>query len=260
MIRFNGSYPARQKGCPQLLLPRIVLRPTGPIRSSRQGAPIDGNLVPMSDSGKLVLFEGPDGVGKSTLITYAENLLIESGVRFESLAFPGKSRGTLGWIVDRIHHNKQELGVKALTPLSLQALHIAAHLDHIETTIVPRLTEGALILLDRFWWSTWVYGIADNVSPCALESLIDAERHAWGRFVPALAFLVTRPTAFRPEHEPDRFHRLCTLYNELASRESRQHPIVTLSNDQIAESHEAIRERLRDLICATRTQETVRPT
>ena len=213
----------------------------------------------MPDPGKLVVFEGPDGVGKSTLVRYAEDFLTESDVQFESLSFPGKTFGTLGWIVDQIHHNKQQMGLDALTPLSLQALHIAAHLDHIETRVVPRLVDGALVILDRYWWSTWVYGTADKVSVQVLRTLIEAEKAAWGPFVPALAFLVTRSTPLRPEHAPESFHRLSTLYNELASQESRQHPVFTVSNDRIEESREAIRVRLCDVISAMRAREALRP-
>ncbi|HEY6767746.1 MAG TPA: AAA family ATPase [Candidatus Sulfotelmatobacter sp.] len=88
---------------------------------------------------KLVIFEGPDGVGKSTLLKATSDLLAQRKIPFLSLSFPGKTPGTLGELVDRIHHTPQDLQLNAITPLALQALHIAVHLDAIDTRIKPAL-------------------------------------------------------------------------------------------------------------------------
>jgi len=34
---------------------------------------------------------------------------------------PAKDPGTLGWVVDQIHHKPDAFGIAGLTPLSLQA-------------------------------------------------------------------------------------------------------------------------------------------
>jgi dTMP kinase len=95
----------------------------------------------VTNTAKLIVFEGPDGVGKSTLMKQTEDLLKHRGILFQSLS-PGKEHGTLGGLVDLIHHDPQQLGLGAFTPLSLQALHIAAHLDHIEARIISRRAGG----------------------------------------------------------------------------------------------------------------------
>jgi thymidylate kinase len=85
----------------------------------------------MSDVGKLIVFEGADGVGKSTLVGHTEALLRAKRVMFDSYSFPGKSLGTLGRVVDQIQRDRHSFGLTGLTDLSVQALPIAEHIDHI---------------------------------------------------------------------------------------------------------------------------------
>src|SRR5207249_4525469 len=113
----------------------------------------------MRPIGKLIVFEGPDGSGKTTLSRLFADRARELGVPCDWFAFPGREGGTLGKHVYEIHHNLQTVGVKAINPASLQLLHIAAHIDALEGRILPALKQGRHIVLDRFWWSTLVYGV-----------------------------------------------------------------------------------------------------
>lgn len=202
----------------------------------------------MPNAGKLIVFEGPDGVGKSTLVESSVKLLSTSGIALEAISFPGKSPGTLGWVVDQIHHKQQTFELAGLSDLSLQALHIAAHLDHIESRIQPILRKGAWVVLDRFWWSTWVYGHAANLDVEVLEKLIEAEKIAWKSTLPSVAFLINRTTPFRPEHTQERYSRLSALYSEIATRESNVYPVEIISNDRLEDSLQLIQKKLDELI------------
>src|SRR5713101_3899196 len=110
----------------------------------------------MTEFGNLIIFEGPDGSGKTTLSSALAETLLAKGMDCEHLAFPGREDGSLGKQVYRVHHDPRSAGIEALTPTSLQVLHIAAHIDAIESRIFPALHAGKSIILDRFWWSTWV--------------------------------------------------------------------------------------------------------
>jgi dTMP kinase len=195
----------------------------------------------MPKTGTLIVFEGPDGVGKSTLVKEAGNILNIRGISYSALSFPGKDPGTLGWLVDRIHHSPQTVNVSGLTPLSLQALHIAAHLDHIETRILPVLARGEWFILDRFWWSTWVYGTLNHAPAGVLDKLVEAEQTAWGNTLPAAAFLVRRTSAFRPEQTAGTFSELIDLYDDVAREAKKRHRVISMSNDDLATSVEIIR-------------------
>ena len=182
-------------------------------------------------AGKLVVFEGPDGVGKSTLSALAAERLRAVGNPCELMTFPGREPGTLGRLVYDLHHTPAMRGVQTLTPTSKQALHIAAHLDAIERRIRPLLESGIHVLLDRFWWSTWVYGAVAGMDRQLLRRLIDVERAFWGDLQPAVAILICRDHPLcRTDERLDHWQRLAAEYAELASAESRAHRVDVLEN------------------------------
>jgi len=179
---------------------------------------------------QLIVFEGVDAAGKSAVCAEYLSVLKMRGISARLLSFPGKTPRTLGQLVYALHHDAPSLGVDHLTPASLQALHIAAHLDAIESVIVPSLEAGETIVLDRYWWSTWVYGIVGGIRPEILEALIEAERRAWGKWQPGLLFQVTRATPLREEHL-EIWGKLHQEYDALVEQESGKYPIQILSNE-----------------------------
>src|SRR5439155_12811025 len=101
--------------------------------------------------------------------------LSANGFLCEWVSFPGREIGTLGKLVYEIHHDAAKAGVKAIDPTSLQLLHIAAHIDAIEARILPALKQGRHVVLDRFWWSTLVYGIVNGANKRSLKAMIEVE-------------------------------------------------------------------------------------
>jgi dTMP kinase len=190
---------------------------------------------------QLVVFEGPDGVGKSELAARFESWLVEHGFAAELLSFPGKEEGTLGKLVYDLHSDPARFHVTGLTASSLQALHIAAHLDTIERRILPSLKSNRTVVLDRFWWSTYVYGIASNVDRDVLERMIATEKAAWGIEKPSILFLIDRSQPLRPE--PSQFWAKCREeYRRLFSSERTHYPCKTIANEA------SIEETLKQLI------------
>lgn len=188
---------------------------------------------------QLIIFEGVDAAGKSTVCGQYLSSLENLGLSAKLLSFPGKASGTLGQLVYRLHHEPMSVGVNHLTPASLQALHIAAHLDAIESEIVPSLNAGKTIVLDRYWWSTWVYGMVGGIREDILQSLIEAERLAWGRWQPDLVFHVTRSSPLRNE-PAETWGKLVCGYAQLVEREADKYPIHVLSNDGMLEETVAV--------------------
>lgn len=184
-----------------------------------------------SDTGKLFVFEGPDGVGKTTLATAFAEHLTARGIPCDYMSFPGREGGTLGHLVYRLHHEADRFGVAAIQPTSLQMLHIAAHVDAIETRILPALGGGRHVILDRFWWSTWVYGVVGKANRRALRAMIRAERSCWGRTQPDAAFLIARAASLRAGEVEGRWSELCAEYRKLAEGERRRYPVRIVDND-----------------------------
>ena len=182
------------------------------------------------ETGRLVVFEGPDGVGKSDLAARFHTWLEENGFTADLLSFPGKEEGTLGKLVHELHSNPARFAVISLTATSLQALHIAAHLDAIERRIIPSLKLGRTVVLDRFWWSTHVYGIASALDREVLGRMIETEKAAWGVTKPAVLFLIDRSRPLRLE--PSEFWIKCRdTYQQLFSAERTQYPCETIANE-----------------------------
>ena len=180
--------------------------------------------------GRLIVFEGHDSVGKSTLAEHLTNRLREAGIPSKLFAFPGRDPGSLGRFVYDLHHDPRGLGLGEVNPTSLQVLHIAAHVDAIERKILPALRAGTWVVLDRFWWSTWVYGAAFGVPEPSLEAMIELEQLHWGKFKPYVLFLVERESGV-----PDDGNGLQERYRKLATREQLQSRVITLVNDSSIE-------------------------
>jgi thymidylate kinase len=180
--------------------------------------------------GRLIVFEGPDGVGKSTLAAWFVDRLVGAGEPAELKSFPGNDPGSLGRLVYDIHHRSLDFGIERMTDASKQILHIAAHIDAIECSIKPAIQAGRTIVLDRFWWSTFVYGAVGGVPRRILELMIEVEKEAWQPLLPDIAFLIRRNAPLRPE-PPALWPKWMDAYIELAATEGLHYPVHTLSND-----------------------------
>jgi len=182
-----------------------------------------------STRGTLVVLEGPDGVGKTSLSRAIEDAFRESSEPFLSLSFPGREPGTLGRLVYDIHHNSSG-GGHGIAEFSKQALHVAAHIDSIERTIGPALEAGKNVLLDRYWWSAWVYGIVGGLNRLRLKKLIDLERSFWKNYSPTAIFLITRDNPIDRNVDSREWSALSHEYHVLAEREKEKQQIFITPN------------------------------
>ena len=192
--------------------------------------------------GSLYVFEGPDGVGKSELAKLLFRTLKESFIDCDLVTFPGREPGTLGKLVYSLHHAPAELGVHALSATALQAMHIAAHIDVIEARILPALKAGKTIILDRYWWSTRVYGFVGGANKAAIEELIKAELLSWSAVNPTAVFLIRRKQPLRDEPMRE-WRRWCSAYKKLSVTEAQSYCVRTIDNDQ------SIDDALKQIVC-----------
>jgi thymidylate kinase len=195
-----------------------------------------GNL-----EGRLIVLEGVDATGKSTLSREIVDFLIRSRKPVEHFHFPGLKPGTLGELVYRIHHHHAtEFGIKEINACSLQIMHIAAHIDAIESSIKPALQSGRWVVLDRFWWSTYVYGIEAGVEEGLLRGMIELEKSVWGRVRPDVLFLLESAQPLRSDETGDASRQSRrALYRELAATEAEKYNCRAITTAAGAENKNA---------------------
>jgi len=195
--------------------------------------------------GGLIVFEGADESGKTTISKLLAEEIFKQGEDCIWLAFPGQTPGTLGAEVYSIHHDARFAGVPAL---SMQLIHIAAHVEAIERNILPALARGAWIVLDRYWWSTWVYGVLAGANQKTLQHALEIEFLDWGTVLPTIAFLFLRNVPGTAKPVTERVN-LQTEYKKLARRESRRYPVEIVDNSSTIEDafHYVLSSTLRHL-------------
>ncbi len=139
----------------------------------------------MANGGRLIVFEGGEGTGKSTQLRRLADLLTERGIRHRSLREPG---GTpLGSEVRRILLHVED----EIEPRAEALLFMASRAQLVAREIRPALERGEWVLLDRFFLSTYAYQIAGRALP--EHEVREANRFATGGLVPDLTLLLTLP-------------------------------------------------------------------
>src|SRR5215469_5622681 len=99
--------------------------------------------------GQLLIFEGPDGTGKTTLSLRLVEWLRSRGRSARYVSSPGQCKGSLGELVYKVHHHPEKFGVEQVDPTARQFLHVAAHIDTLHKTIIPVLERGEIVVMDR---------------------------------------------------------------------------------------------------------------
>jgi dTMP kinase len=184
----------------------------------------------MTKYGNLYVFEGPDGTGKTTFSKEFSTYLNSIGNKCSYFSFPGNSSGTLGKHIYEIHHELSDVGITTINPTSLQLLHVASHIDAIESEILPELRAGNSIVLDRFWWSTIVYGSVYGANSDSLNKLIAIEKMHWAEFQPACVFYLRRQNTLKPT-AIKHWDELVDAYEKLVLQECKISRVEIITNE-----------------------------
>jgi len=205
----------------------------------------------VGERGHVFVFEGPDGVGKSRRARQTAAFLQQMGVPCAAFAFPGKEPGTLGLLVQTLQVRPEEFGIRPLSSVTTQALQIAVQVEVVERQIMPRLLKGQCVVVDRFWWSSWVYGTEMGADSTVLDGLIDVGQRAWRDAKPSAIFLLERARPLRAEQSPESFRVLSSLYRKLASRETRTCPVHVIADENFASAQRRIQHAVEQTLKQT---------
>ena len=153
-------------------------------------------------AGKFITFEGIDGAGKSTHLSFVAELLRAAGKTVVSTREPGGT--ALGEkLRELLLHEKMHLETEAL-------LMFAARREHLAQVIEPALARGDWVISDRFTDATFAYQGGgrklDLKKLEVLEQWVHPQRQPDLTLLFDVPLLVAR-TRLDASREPDKFER-----------------------------------------------------
>jgi dTMP kinase len=106
----------------------------------------------MANRGVFITFEGMDGCGKTTQMRRLAKRLRKNGRTVLETAEPGGTE-----IGSQIRKILLDSANHALSPTAELLLYFASRAQNVDQSILPALSEGAVVLSDRFTDSSLVY-------------------------------------------------------------------------------------------------------
>lgn len=202
--------------------------------------------------GRFLVFDGPDGSGKSTQFKRFAALAREAGVVVCEVREPGGTRigeRIRDVLLDPLH---QEMSLRCE-----MMLYMASRAQLVEERIRPALARGELVLADRYISSTLAYqGAAGELPIDEITAVARAAcRDAWPDLV--VIFDVDTETASsrlnplldRMEQKGHAFHRKVREgYLDQARRDPDRHAVIDASKDPDA-VNAMLLEALRRKFC-----------
>lgn len=200
--------------------------------------------------GIFVVFEGGDGVGKSTQAGLLSEWLANQGHEVVRTFEPGD-----GEVNARIREILLSRATVGLGPQAEALLFAADRAQHVHALIRPALERGAVVVCDRYVDSTLAYQGAGRVLDAAAVEGINA--WATGGLTPDLTVLLDLDPAAglastgahdRIESAGADFHaRVRQGFLDLAARAPRRY-LVLPAREPIPALHTAIRDRVSALL------------
>lgn len=118
-------------------------------------------------TGRFITFEGPDGAGKTTQMKMLGERLKALGKKVVYTREPGGTK-----ISEEVRKLLLDPSNKEMVHRTEALLYAAARAQHVEELIRPALTEGNIVLCDRFTDSTLAYqGFGRGINLSMLEEL-----------------------------------------------------------------------------------------
>lgn len=118
---------------------------------------------------KIIEIEGIDGAGKTTLVRNLENFYEAAGKRVLSIKFPDYGETPTGKLIRQWLNKEWTTGDEVRDAFIHQCLQIVNRLDLLPAR--EDLEKYDLLLLDRYYTSTLIYGEMDGLDPTWLRHI-----------------------------------------------------------------------------------------
>ncbi|MDO4550299.1 MAG: dTMP kinase [Planctomycetia bacterium] len=207
----------------------------------------------------FIAVEGGDGAGKSTQVKLLARYFEEKGREVVICREPGST--LLGERVREILLHQEDLKICRWSELFL---FMAARSQLVTEVICPALSDGKVVLADRFLLSSMVYqGYAGELG---VEEIREIGKYATGGLLPDLTFLLDislQKAQERRQTQPDRMEKQGDLFHlrvrEGFLAEAKKFPrkVVLLSAEHsVEEIHAQIISVVETLLRKRQTGET----
>jgi len=143
----------------------------------------------VTETGIFIVFEGPEGSGKSTQARLLADRIRTSGREVVLTREPGGTK--IGEQVRAILLGGEDGANCAMLAETEALLYTAARAQNVGETIRPALERGAVVICDRFTDSTLAYQGVGRV--LSIDDLAGMKRLATGGITPALRILIDLP-------------------------------------------------------------------
>lgn len=120
-------------------------------------------MIPESRTGKLIVFEGTDGTGKSTQMNLLASVLHDRKIAVVTTCEP--TNGKYGQKIRALYTDRNKVSLEEELDL-----FIADRKEHVKTLLEPALANGKIILCDRYYLSTIAYQGAAGLDPAYILS------------------------------------------------------------------------------------------
>lgn len=166
--------------------------------------------------GLFITFDGLEGSGKSTQIIRLKDWLEQAGCQVITTREPGGTQNA-----ETLRNLLVSGDTASWSPVSECLIMNAARADHLERLIRPALTEGKIVLCDRFMDSTRAY--QGGGGQLAMADILAIEHSVVGQTIPDLTFIFDLDPAIGLERagkrnadkgSEDRFERKGLEYHE----------------------------------------------
>lgn len=134
-------------------------------------------------NGVFITFEGPEGAGKTTQLKRICEWLDEQGVSYIQVREPGGTR-----IGNKIRDLVLHPDFKEMSMLTEVLLYASSRAQLVHEVIIPALTEGKVVLCDRYIDSSVAYQSYGAGVP--LETVLSINEQATSGLMPQRTYLL----------------------------------------------------------------------
>jgi dTMP kinase len=137
--------------------------------------------------GRFIVFDGPDGAGKTTVVRHVAGQLRGHGFTVTLCKDPG---GTV--VGDRVRSVLLDHDLTGMAPACETLLFMASRAQLVAEVVRPALARGEIVLCDRFVSATCAYQVAAGYD---FDAIVALAHYAIGATWPDLTLILDVPCA-----------------------------------------------------------------